>query len=390
MAGRWVQIVLDGVGIGELPDADLFNDSGSNTLGNLAKARSLHLPNLTAMGLGNMIPLPNIEPQSKPTASYGRMAEKSPAKDSTIGHWELTGLISPTPLPTYPNGFPPEIIEPFQRAIGKEILGNIAASGTVIIQQLGDKHFRTGCPIVYTSADSVFQIAAHEEVILPDKLYELCQIARELLQGKHAVGRVIARPFVGKSGQYTRTHSRRDFSLPPPGKTIMDHLQQARTPTVGIGKIDDLFAGQGLSEIIHTVSNDHGVTETLRAMSEPGPRFIFTNLIDFDMLWGHRNDVEGFALGLEAVDARLPELLDRLQDDDVLVLTADHGNDPTTPSTDHSREYVPLLITGPKLLTGINLGTKETFADLAATAAEYFSISGTGTGKSFLKDLAPQ
>ena len=390
MAGRWVQIVLDGVGIGELPDADLFNNGGSNTLGNLAKARSLHLPNITAMGLGNIIPLPNIESQSNPTASYGRMSEKSPAKDSTIGHWELAGIISEQPLPTYPNGFPPEVIEPFLQAIGREILGNIAASGTIIIQQLGDEHCQTGYPIVYTSADSVFQIAAHEDVIPPDELYNMCKIARELLQGKHAVGRIIARPFVGKSGQYSRTRRRRDFSLLPPGKTIMDHLRQAGIPTVGIGKIDDLFAGQGLSEIIHTESNDHGVTETLKAMSEPGPRFIFTNLIDFDMLWGHRNDVEGFAQELEAVDVRIPELLSRLHDDDILVLTADHGNDPTTSSTDHSREYVPLLVTGPKLLTGINLGIRKTFADLAATAAEYFSISGTGTGTSFLEDLTPQ
>jgi phosphopentomutase len=380
---------LDGVGIGELPDADLFNDTGSNTLGNIAKARNLHLPNLAKMGLGNIIPIRNIESQSNPTASFGRMAEKSPAKDSTIGHWELAGIISEKPLPTYPNGFPPDVIDHFRQAIGKNILGNIAASGTEIIQQIGDEHCKTGFPIIYTSADSVFQVAAHEDVIPPVKLYEMCRIARSMLQGKHVVGRVIARPFVGENEQYTRTRRRRDFSLPPPGETIMDHLQHAGIPTIGIGKIDDLFAGQGLSDILHTESNQHGVNETLKAMSEPGPRFIFTNLIDFDMLWGHRNDIEGFAQGLETVDARIPEFLNQLQDDDVLVLTADHGNDPTTPSTDHSREYVPLLITGPKLLSGINLGTRDTFADLAATAAEYFSFAGTGAGTSFLKDLIP-
>ena len=382
-----MQIVLDGVGVGELPDAEKFGDKGSNTLGNLDRMRPLRLPNLAAMGMGNIIPLSSIVPCKYPLASYGRMAEASPAKDSTIGHWELAGLISENPLPTYPNGFPTEVITAFQQAIGRPILGNVVASGTEIIQELGDEHCRTGYPIVYTSADSVFQVAAHEEIIPPDDLYGMCKMARQILQGKHAVGRVIARPFVGKNGQYTRTRRRRDFSLPPPGMTLLDVLKEAGIPTVGIGKIDDLFAGRGLSDIRHTESNQQGVDDTLRAMVEPSPRFIFTNLIDFDMLWGHRNDVEGFATGLEEFDCRLPELLESLKDNDVLVITADHGNDPTTPSTDHSREYVPLLITGPKLHAGIKLGIRNSFADLAATAAEYFSVMGKISGISFIKEL---
>ena len=387
VTGRWVQIVLDGVGVGELPDAETFGDNGSNTLGNLDRVRPLRLPNLAAMGLGNIVPLFSIAPRKYPLASYGRMAEASPAKDSTIGHWELAGLISPKPLPTYPNGFPDEVIKAFQQAIGRPILGNVVASGTEIIQRLGDEHCRTGYPIVYTSADSVFQIATHEEVIPPDDLYAMCKLVRQILQGKHAVGRVIARPFVGNNGKYTRTRRRRDFSLPPPGTTLLDILKEVGIPTVGIGKIDDLFAGKGLSDIRHTESNQQGVDETLRAMAEPAPRFIFTNLIDFDMLWGHRNDVEGFAQGLEEFDFRLPELLESLKDNDVLAITADHGNDPTTPSTDHSREYVPILITGPKLKTGVMLGTRDSFADLAATAAEYFSVSGKISGISFFKEI---
>lgn len=387
MKGRWTQIVLDGVGIGELPDAHVFADEGSDTLGNLSRVLPLRIPNLTALGIRNIVALPNIPPADRPTAAYGRMAEASPAKDSTIGHWELAGLISQEPLPTYPNGFPAEVIQTFEKEIGRSVLGNTVASGTAIIQELGDEHCRTGSPIVYTSADSVFQIAAHEEVIPPEKLYQLCRIARRILQDKHAVGRVIARPFVGADGQYTRTRRRRDFSLEPHGRTLLDILKDHGIPTVGIGKIDDLFAGRGLSIIRHTESNDDGVSKTITAMSESGPRFIFTNLIDFDMLWGHRNDVEGFAQGLEAFDARVPELLETLRNGDVLVLTADHGNDPTTPSTDHSREYVPILVAGLHLKSGVNLGTRATFADLAATVAEYFSIAGTGSGTSFWKEL---
>jgi phosphopentomutase len=382
-----VQIVLDGVGVGELPDADRFGDAGSNTLGNLDRQRPLTLPNLCGLGLGNIIPLTSVRAQEYPSGAYGWMAEASPAKDSTIGHWELAGLISQNPLPTYPNGFPLEVIEPFQRSIGRPILGNVVASGTEIIQRLGDEHVRTGFPIVYTSADSVFQIAAHEEVIPPEELYAMCRTARQILEGKHAVGRVIARPFIGNAGHYARTRRRRDFSLPPPDATILDVLMEAGIPTVGIGKIDDLFAGRGLSEIRHTESNNHGVEETLKVMSEPAPRFIFTNLIDFDMLWGHRNDVEGFARGLEEFDVRLPELMKSLENNDILVITADHGNDPTTPSTDHSREFVPLLVIGSRIKAGINLGTRSTFADLAATAADYYSVSGRVAGTSFFQEL---
>lgn len=385
---RAIIIVLDGVGVGELPDADRYGDAGSNTLGNTAKAvGGLKLPNLGKVGLGRIIPVQGVVPADAPRGNFGKMAELSPGKDSTSGHWELAGLVLDRPFPTYPLGFPPEVIGPFQRAIGREILGNKAASGTEIIKELGDEHVRTKRPIVYTSADSVFQVAAHEEVIPVPELYQICRRAREILTGAHGVGRVIARPFIGSSGGYTRTERRKDFSLPPRGETVLDQIKGVGYPVVGVGKIEDLFAGQGLTEAIHGRNNMDNVDGLLAAAERVHEGLIMANLVDFDMLWGHRNDVRGFAAGLEAFDDRLPELLSRLTDADILIITADHGCDPTTASTDHSREYVPLLVYGRSLRSGVNLGIRRSFADVAATVVEALGVGGTKEGLSFLSQV---
>ncbi|UCF63956.1 MAG: phosphopentomutase [bacterium] len=374
---RSIIIILDGVGIGELPDAALFQDTGSHTLGNLARAvGGLHLPRLEKLGLGNIDSIMGLKPQKSPQANYGKMREQSPGKDSTSGHWEIAGHVLDFAFPTYPEGFPPEVLEPFKKRIQRDILGNIPASGTEIIKELGEEHVRTGKPIIYTSADSVFQIAAHEEVIpLPD-LYEMCQIARDILTGEHAVSRVIARPFIGKNSQdFTRTRARRDFSLKPSGKLLQNCFQEARLPTVGIGKIDDLYAGVGLDHKLHSKSNREGIDILLQQIKMLEKGLIMINLVDFDMLWGHRNNPAGFYQELQEFDRRLESILHLLQPGDLLFITADHGNDPTTPSTDHSREYVPLLVYGPNLARGINLGIRETFADLGATVAEAFGLS---------------
>jgi len=385
---RVVLIVLDSCGVGELPDAFKYNDQGSNTLSNTAKAvGGLHLPNLQGLGLGNIAFISGVEPQKEPLASYGKMAEVSPGKDSTSGHWEMTGVILKTPFPVYPNGFPVELIKGFEKAIGTEVLGNKPASGTEIIKELGEEHLRTGKPIVYTSADSVFQIAAHEEKIPVPKLYDICLTARELFTGENAVARVIARPFVGKPGSFKRTDRRKDFSLPPPEKTILEILQSKGIKVVGIGKINDLFAGRGISKSIHTRDNLDAMDKLIQTIKEEKEGLIFINLVDFDMVWGHRNDVQGFAKGLEDFDRRLEEVLDLLQTDDVLIITADHGCDPTTPSTDHSREYVPLLIFGEKLKKGVNLGTRRSFSDVSATLADIFEVQGTGKGGSFWEKI---
>jgi len=331
--------VLDSCGVGELPDAFKYGDQGSNTLSNTAKAiDGLHLPNLQRLGLGNIASISGVEPQKEPLTSYGKMAEVSPGKDSTSGHWEMTGVILKTPFPVYQNGFPDGLIKRFEKAIGTEVLGNKPASGTEIIKELGEEHLRTSKPIVYTSADSVFQIAAHEEKIPVPRLYEICQIARELLTGENAVARVIARPFVGKPGSFKRTDRRKDFSLPPPEKTILEILQDKKVKIIGIGKINDLFAGRGISRSIHTRDNQDAMDKLIQTIKEEKEGLIFINLVDFDMVWGHRNDIQGFAKGLEDFDRRLEEVLDLLQTYDVLIITADHGCDPTTPSTDHSRE----------------------------------------------------
>lgn len=387
---RVVLIVLDSVGAGELPDAPEYGDEGSNTLRNTAAAvGGLELPELGRLGLGRILPIPGVAAEEWPQGAWGRMAERSAGKDTTTGHWEISGVILERPFPTYPHGFPPDVIEPFEQAIGRRVIGNKPASGTQIIETLGPQHTATGSPIVYTSADSVFQIAAHEEVIPPERLYEMCQIARRFLAGRHAVGRVIARPFTGRPGAFRRTERRRDFSLPPPGETILDRLHDRGFSVRGVGKIEDIFAGRGLSRSIHAHNNMEAVDATLAFLHEsPEPGLIFTNLVDFDMIWGHRNDPQGYARGLEAFDRRLPEVRAAMAAADVLILTADHGCDPTTPSTDHSREYVPLLVYGRRLSPGVDLGTRATYADVAATIADLFGVGPFGPGESFWPAVA--
>jgi phosphopentomutase len=385
---RVVLIILDSVGAGALPDAAQYGDEGSDTLGNLARALGgLHLPNLQQLGLGNVHPILGVLPEPEPLAAYGRMAEQSVGKDTTIGHWEIAGVISPKPLPTYPHGFPPELIAEYERRIGRQTLGNYPASGTVILEELGAEHMRTGFPIVYTSADSVFQVAAHEEIIPPEELYRICRIAREMLTGEHNVGRVIARPFVGAPGAFQRTDRRRDFSALPPEPTLLQRVVEAGQMVWAVGKIEDIFAGQGISMAVHTHDNMDGVDQTLQAMAQVGPGLIFTNLVDFDMLYGHRNNTAGYAAALQAVDARVPELLHALRREDVIIFAADHGCDPTTPSTDHSREYVPLLVYGALVQGGINLGTRSTFADVGATIADWLGVPPPHAGRSFVRDV---
>jgi phosphopentomutase len=385
--GKIVLIILDGVGIGELPDAALYGDVGSNTLVNTAKAvGGLRLPHLASMGLGNIESIQGVAPSSSPRASFGRMAEVSKGKDSTTGHWELGGLIIDKEFPTFPHGFPEPLLKKFLAATGRAgYLGNTTASGTVIIQELGAEHVKTGFPIVYTSADSVFQIAAHEEVIPLEKLYEMCRRTRdEVCVDEFAVGRVIARPFVGSKGNFTRTTNRRDFSLVPPSPTILDVLHAAGIETVSVGKVDDLFAGSGLSEKLHTKSNAEGIEYVVKEASRMKSGLIFANLVDFDTLYGHRNDPQGFAAALEGFDRELPKILETINTGDLLILTADHGNDPVTPSTDHSREYVPLLCFSKSKSKGANLGTRPTFADLGKTVAHFFGVENSLAGSSFL------
>ena len=388
MLKRIILIVLDSCGVGELPDAKLYGDEGSNTLANIAKVvGGLKLPHLQKLGLGNIAPILGVDSNPAAQASFGKMAEISPGKDSTTGHWEMMGLILQKPFPVYPHGFPSEIIAQFEKAIGRKSLGNKPASGTEIIKELGEEHVSTGRPIVYTSADSVFQIAAHEEVIPVEELYRICEIARRIMTGEHGVARVIARPFLGNPGSFKRTERRRDFSLPPPSKTVLDLLHENNIPVIGIGKIEDLFVGRGLSTSIHTGNNSDGMDKLEKSVKEFKQGLIFINLVDFDMLWGHRNDAAGFAAGLEDFDRRLPVILDQLTGEDGLIVSADHGCDPTTASTDHSREYVPLLVYGKSLKKNVSLGTRESFSDVGAAVAEVFQINGTGKGKSFLKDI---
>lgn len=385
MNGKCIVIVLDGLGVGELPDAGQYNDSGANTIRNISAVKNLNIPNLLSLGFGN-ISMPNsVIPLNEVVGSYGKMAEKSPGKDSTTGHWELAGLILESPFPVF-HHFPDEIINLFIELTGvKGIIGNFPASGTEIINRFGDEHFLTGNPIIYTSADSVFQIAASEEVFGLENLYKACEISRErILTGKYAVARVIARPFIKKDGNYVRTVNRRDYSLKPSGKTMLNYLQEAGFVTIGIGKIDDLFAGDGLDVKIHTKSNAEGITKTIECIKESKNEFIFTNLVDFDMLYGHRNDALGYAEALEFFDSRLPEIMDSMSPDDLLILTADHGNDPGDISTDHTREYVPLLVYSPKLKKALDLGVRESFSDLAKTVLDFYSAPNGVSGKSFL------
>ena len=388
MVNKIIVIVLDSVGIGELPDAYKFGDEGSNTLVNIAKAvGGLNIPNLESFGIGKIDDIMGVSKDVDEKAFYGKMIEASAAKDTTSGHWEIMGVITDKPFPTYPNGFPDEVIEQFTKSIGRSILGNKTASGTEIIEELGAEHIKTGCPIVYTSADSVFQIAACEDVIPVESLYEICDCARKILKGKHNVGRVIARPFIVENGMYTRTERRRDFSLPPPEDTLLDKAARGGYEVVGIGKIGDIFAHRGLTREIHATNNHDGVLKTIECVKEDFKGIVFTNLIDFDMKYGHRNDPEGYAGALEAFDQRLPELVDALSPDDILMITADHGCDPTTSGTDHSREYVPLLVFGKKLNKPRPLGIRASFADVGATISEALLKLKCDKGKSFLTEL---
>lgn len=366
---RVMIIVLDSLGVGELPDAPFYGDAGSNTLAHVAKAvNGLKLPVLETFGLGCLTDVQGVACRQETVAAFGKMAERSRGKDTTTGHWEMTGIILNEPFPVYLNGFPPEIIEPFEAAVGRKVLGNIKASGTEIIETLGEEHMRTGRPIVYTSADSVFQVAAHEDVVPLDMLYEWCAAARSLLRDEHAVGRVIARPFSGEPGHFKRTPNRKDYSLEPPVPTVLDRLAAAGQQVVGIGKIPDIFAGRGITASYHTKDNDQGMAILLEAMDRHENGLIFTNLVDFDMVYGHRNDWSGYAGALERFDSQLPALMEKMTDSDVLFIVADHGCDPTFPHTDHTREYTPLLVYG-KRIKPANLGVRETFADVGATVA---------------------
>jgi len=385
---RIIWIVLDSLGIGEMPDAAAYGDQGSDTLGNIAKRRTLHLPNLSRLGLANIKPLTGLNPVPAPIGAFGRCALASPGKDTTTGHWEMAGIHLEKPFPLFPHGFPPEIMNEFERRIGRSSLGNKAASGTEIIKELGEEHMRTGSPIVYTSADSVFQVAAHEEVIPLFELYKICETAREILRGPYEVGRVIARPFIGSPGAFTRTSNRHDYAVPPPKGMLLDRLAERGVEVFSVGKIFDVFLGRGIREQEKTKSNTDGMAKTLKAMDEVKEGLIFVNLVDFDMLYGHRNDVEGYAKALEEVDGWLPSFESRLSPGDLAIFTADHGCDPTTPSTDHSREYVPLLAYGKGARHGVNLGLRSTLSDIGQTVAENFGTTIT-TGSSFLAELAP-
>jgi phosphopentomutase len=399
---RAIVIVMDSVGIGELPDAAAYGDRGSNTLGNIAKRESLAIPTLRSLGLDRLVDLgaaanaasaltathgPAEAGRHAWSAAVGRMAEASAGKDSVTGHWEMTGIVLERAFPTYPHGFPADLIAEFERRIGRRTLGNVVASGTVIIDQLGPEHLRTGAPIVYTSADSVFQIAAHEDVIPIEEQYRLCHVAFDLVAKGHGVARVIARPFVGEPGHFTRTANRRDFALEAPADTLLDQLKRAGHPVVGIGKIEDLFAARGLTDAVHTTSDEHGMDLVEAHLISSAAGLIFVNLVDFDTQYGHRNNVEGYAANLERFDARLARVLPQLRTSDLLIVTADHGNDPTTPSTDHSREYVPLLLAGDGVRRGADLGTRSTFADLGQTIAEIFGVGPLAHGVSFRADL---
>ena len=384
--GRVIWIVLDSVGVGEMPDAAQFGDAGSDTLGNIARVRPLSLPNLRKLGLANIRPLEGIPPEPNPLGSFGKCTLASPGKDTTTGHWEMAGIHLEEPFPLYPNGFPHDVMDEFSRRIGRGWLGNYAASGTEIIKALGDEHMRTGKPIVYTSADSVFQIAAHEETIPIPELYRICEIARDLLRGTHEVGRVIARPFIGEPGAFKRTANRHDYAVPPPEGMLLDRLEAHKIRVHGVGKISDVFLGRGIAQSDKTITNADGMQKTLDAMKVTPHGLIWVNLVDFDALFGHRNDVEGYARALEEVDAWVPSLMSAAAEDDLVIFCADHGCDPTTPSTDHSREYVPLLTWGPRARGAVELRTRATLSDIGQTIAANFGTQ-ISNGESFLDKL---
>ena len=380
-------IVLDSCGIGQMPDAAAFGDENVNTLRSCAASEHLHIPNLITSGIGNIDGVDYLPKTDIPAGAVARLTEKSMGKDTTIGHWEIAGIVSPDPLPTYPVGFPEEVLEPFRKATGRGVLANAPWSGTAVIEKYGDEHVATGDLIVYTSADSVFQIAAHEDVVPPEQLYEYCRIARAQLQGKHGVGRVIARPFVGSSGSYTRTANRHDFSLEPPAKTLLDAVKEKGLASIAVGKIYDIFAGRGTTEHVYNKSNADGMAHTLHYADQDFTGLCFVNLVDFDMNFGHRRDPDGYAKALSEFDAWLPSLLEKLGDEDIVMITADHGCDPRyTATTDHTREYVPLIVLG-KQVKPVNLGTRASFADIAATAAELLGVELSTPGESFAKEI---
>jgi phosphopentomutase len=383
---RVIWIVIDSVGIGAMPDAAEYGDPpGADTLGNIARIRGLKLPNLARLGLGNIKPLAGIPPAESSAGAYGRCTLASPGKDTTTGHWEMVGIHLARPFPLYPHGFPPEIMSEFERRIGRKSLGNVAASGTEIIKELGPEHMRTGSPIVYTSADSVFQVAAHEEVIPLWELYRICEIAREILRGPNEVGRVIARPFIGAPGSFTRTSNRHDYAVPPPKGMLLDRLEERGVPVYGVGKIFDVFLGRGIRESVKTKNNSDGMVKILEAMDSLDGGLIFVNLVDFDQQYGHRNDIEGYGAALEQLDAWLPQFQTALRQDDAAIFTADHGCDPTTPGTDHTREYVPLMVFGPQV-RAVNLGLRGSLSDIGQTVAANFGAS-IDYGASFLKEI---
>lgn len=388
MPRRVIIVVLDSVGIGEMPDAGKYGDLGSYTLGNVARQRGgLNLPHLQKLGLGNINSIMGVPAAPAPEGNFGKMSEQSLGKDTTTGHWEMAGVILEKALPTFPRGFPMEFISLYEEAIGRKVIGNEVASGTEIIQRLGEEHVRTGKPIVYTSADSVFQVAAHEEIIPLPELMRICQIARNMLTDELQVGRVIARPFLGEAGHFYRTTNRHDFALEPPHKILLEYIKEQGLDVCTVGKIKDIYAGRGVTNSVLSKGNMEGVDKTLAYMAKVDSGLIMTNLVDFDMVYGHRNDVAGYAKALEDFDARLPEIIKGLRSEDMLIITADHGCDPTVPGTDHTREYVPLLVCGPSLKKGVNLGVRSTFADLGATAAEYLRTEPLGVGKSFYTEI---
>ena len=386
MFQRVLWIVLDSVGVGEMPDAAAYGDAGSDTLGNIVRQRGLNVPNLCRLGLGNLKPMPQLPKSDDPEGAYGRCTLASPGKDTTTGHWEMAGIHLAKPFPLFPQGFPPEVMNEFERQTGRHAIGNKAASGTEIIKELGAEHMRTGSPIVYTSADSVFQIAAHEQIIPLPELYSMCDIARAILRGPYEVGRVIARPFEGQPGAFVRTANRHDYAVPPPSGMLLDKLCAEKIEVFSVGKIFDVFLGRGIGPHVTTKNNADGMAKTLEAMQQVDAGLIWTNLVDFDQQYGHRNDVEGYARALEEFDAWLPRFRAAMRPDDLAIITADHGCDPTTPSTDHSREYTPLLVFGAHVKPGVNLGLRATLSDIGQSIADNFG-SSIGNGTSFLREI---
>lgn len=385
---RVIWMVIDSVGIGALPDSEKFGDVNVNTLGNIVKTyKDIKIPNMINLGLSNIEGVESLESINNPKGSFGRAKEVSKGKDTTTGHWEMTGVLVETPFKTYENGFPKEIIEEFERKTNRKVIGNKPASGTDILDELGEQQMKTGEVIVYTSADSVFQIAAHEEIIPLDELYRMCEIAREIMMGENAVARIIARPFIGTPGSFERTANRRDYSLSPFEDTVLDNIKNANLDVIGVGKIEDIFNKQGITEAIHTKDNMDGVDQTINYMKKDNKGLIFTNLVDFDSKYGHRRDVEGYKNALEEFDARIPEILENMKDDDILIINSDHGNDPTYKGTDHTREYIPILIYGKNVVNGYNLGTRNSFADIGATVADILNVDSPKNGKSFKNEI---